>query len=56
MSNLHEYKCVSCACLVPKEVRKGHQIPLELELQIVVSHYVHIENPAQVICKSNRFS
>lgn len=34
--------CLSTAyiCLVPTETRRGHQIPLDLELGTVVSHHV----------------
>ena len=28
------------ACLMPVEVRRGHQILLGLELQVVMSHHV----------------
>ena len=31
------YIYVPHECLVPTEARRGHQIPLELELQVVVS-------------------
>lgn len=24
---MHVYVCVTCACLVPEEVRRGHEIP-----------------------------
>jgi hypothetical protein len=30
---------VTCVCLVPVKVGRGCQIPLELELQMVVSHH-----------------
>lgn len=26
------YACAPCVCLVPSQVRRGYQIPLELEL------------------------
>jgi hypothetical protein len=32
------YVYVPPACLVPKEARRGHWIPLELELQMFVSY------------------
>ena len=35
MFYLHAHMCIICS-----EVRRGHQIPLELELQAVVSHLV----------------
>ena len=38
------YVCILCVCLVPKEVICGCKIPMELELQMFVSHHVGAGN------------
>lgn len=38
------YVCTPCMCLKPTEVRRGHQIPLDLELQMVVSCHMGAGN------------
>lgn len=45
------YVCVSYACIQKKLV-----VPLELELEMAVSHYVGIRNWTQILCKSNQCS
>lgn len=40
------------ACLVPEEDRRGCQIAQNLELQIVVSHYVGAKNRTRAFWKS----
>ena len=47
--------CAPMSCSAA-EVRRGHQIPLELELQTVVSCHVSAGNGTQVLCKSNQYS
>lgn len=32
------YVCGPCACLMPAEVRRGHRLPPDLELRMVVNH------------------
>lgn len=39
---------------IPMEARSGQQIPLELELQAVVSCHVGAENGAWVLAKSSQ--
>lgn len=48
------YVCITTVCLVPNEVRRGSQSPLELELWIVLSHIVGAGNSTEVLCKDNR--
>lgn len=45
--------CVSPACLVPSEVRKGHLGPLELKSRAVVRHRVAAGNGTWVLPKSS---
>lgn len=47
------YVCAPHACLVPAEARNRASDPLELELQIVLSHHVGAGNWTQVVCKSS---
>ena len=47
---MHAHLCF--LCLMPKEARRGHWIPLGLELQMVVSCHVYAGNRIQVPCKS----
>jgi hypothetical protein len=35
---------ILCTCAMLAEARKGHQIPLDLELQLVVIHHVGTGN------------
>lgn len=37
------YVCVPCACLTPAEVRRGHRLPPNLELKMVVNHHMGAE-------------
>lgn len=46
------YGCVPCACLVPKEVRRGDPIPWNRNLQMVVNYYVGSGNQTQILCKN----
>ena len=53
--------CISktlCVCLVPSEVRRwwGHQMPLVLELGMVVSHCVGAGDQTRVFSMSNKCS
>lgn len=48
------YICVSCVCLVSEDQRRASD-PLDLELHVVVSHYVGAGNQTQVLCKSSPF-
>jgi hypothetical protein len=48
------YVCVSCVWLVPMAVRRGHRNPLELELEMIVSHHVGAGNQIQVLWKSSQ--
>ena len=43
-------------CAVPAEVRRGHQIPLELALQMVVSCCVEAGNQTPVLSESSQCS
>lgn len=46
--------CAPRVCLMLTETRRSHQIFLELELQMVVSHRVDAENQASVLLKTGR--
>lgn len=48
---LHAYMCVPYMSGVPGDHRKKLN-PLELELQIILSHHVGAENQSQVLCKN----
>jgi hypothetical protein len=49
--------CVPCVWLVPEEVRRGRASdPLELELEMGVSHPVGAGSWTWVLCKSNQCS
>jgi hypothetical protein len=50
------YVCVSHACLVHVEARRGHQIPWKWGIQLVVNHHVGTGNLTKVLCKSSQGS
>lgn len=51
---IHVY--VSHTCLVPEEARRWHQIPIELELPMVVCCHVGVKNQNFVLCKRSKSS
>lgn len=52
--SLQNTSWVHLCSAMPAEVRGGNQIPLEVELQTVISRPVGVRNRTQILCKSSR--
>jgi hypothetical protein len=48
--------CVLCVYLVPREVRKQYEIPLKLELCMIVSQHVVTGSSTEILNRSSKCS
>ena len=51
---VYMYICAPCVCLEPEKARRGSQIPLELEIPMVVIHCVGDNDQNLVLSRSSQ--